>query len=375
MKTKTMKIMSILLAMIMLVTMFGAFAITASAATYSGMTNEVITELSESDIEALKSDIAKLEAEIDNLKKQLADNSTLSELQLMQIAVSHIRSEVDALEAASDDYKDADTTLKQELTEAIAEAKQTVIDADKTLVDAAKTELQEAIDKKADTETVNAAIENLQTAIDALEEVKDNYVTADTALKQELTEAIATAKQETIAATKTLVDAAKTELQEAIDKKADTETVNAAIANLQTAIDTVDAVSGALESTKTELELAIKNGDTELGEKITALNAALNNAISAYQDADTALKSELLTKIDEADATLEAAIKAVQKNLDDAKAELNKAITDGDTELDSEIAQLNTTLIIVAIAAGVGVCGNIALLAWIIIDKHKKTIV
>ncbi len=64
-------------------------------------------------------------------------------------------------------------------------ANDTIVNALKA-VEEAQTKLDEAIKTKADAETVNAAIKELQDAIDALEEVKDNYVAADSALKQEL---------------------------------------------------------------------------------------------------------------------------------------------------------------------------------------------
>jgi hypothetical protein len=76
------------------------------------------------------------------------------------------------------------------------------VNAAKDLVDAAKAELQNAIDSKADTATVNSAIANLQNSITVLENAKDNYIAADAALKAELEEKIAKAKQEAIDAAK-----------------------------------------------------------------------------------------------------------------------------------------------------------------------------
>lgn len=64
-------------------------------------------------------------------------------------------------------------------------------------------------------------------------------------------------------------------------------------------------------------------------------------------------------KINEADRELRKALDELQKNLTDTKE-----------ELDGRIENLNTAVIIVAVVAALGVCGNVALLVWIL--KRKR---
>ena len=143
-------------------------------------------------LEALEEVRAKLQAAIDTKADADEVNDALEELQKA----------IDALEEAKDDYAAADATLKAELEAAIEIAKSDAISAAQILVDNAKAELQNAIDTKADEATVNAAIANLQNAISKLESAKDNYVSADAALKAELEAAIEEAKKEAIEASK-----------------------------------------------------------------------------------------------------------------------------------------------------------------------------
>ena len=137
--------------------------------------------------------VAALNAEIANK----ADTATLNQ------KVTDLIAAIAAAEDAAKTYADGkDTALQTQLTAAIATAKGEAITAAENLVNTAKAELQTAIDNKADTAAVNAAIANLQNAITALENAKDNYIAADAALKAELEDAIAKAKQEAIDAAK-----------------------------------------------------------------------------------------------------------------------------------------------------------------------------
>ena len=101
-------------------------------------------------------------------------------------------------------------------------------------------ELSSAIDSKADTETVDAKLAELEAAISNAESVAKSYSdTQDNALKTELEAAIASAK---------------TELTEAISKKADAETVNAKITELETKIDTLNTELDGSKKRADELE-------------------------------------------------------------------------------------------------------------------------
>ena len=105
-----------------------------------------------------------------------------------------------ALNNATAALEAADMADKAELESKIANARSEAIAAATLLVNNAKSDLQDKIDAKADAQSVNAAIEELQSAINTLEEVKNNFVSADAALKVELEEAIAKAKEEAIEA-------------------------------------------------------------------------------------------------------------------------------------------------------------------------------
>ena len=144
--------------------------------------------------------ISAAETLVNNAKAELtaainnkADTATLN------AKISELNTAIATAEATAKAYTDGAAAA---LTTAIATAKSEAISAAETLVNNAKSELQSAIDTKADAATVNAAIANLQNAITALENAKDNYVSADAALKAELEAAIAKAKQEAIDAAK-----------------------------------------------------------------------------------------------------------------------------------------------------------------------------
>lgn len=161
----------------------------------------------------------KLETAIAEAKKEAVDaaedlvNSAKLELQeainkkadttTLNAKVEELNEAIATAESVAKTYADSqDKALKQALEDAITTAKSDAISAAQVLVDSAKAELQNAIATKADEETVNAAIANLQNAINKLENVKDNYVSADASLKAELEEAIEEAKKEAIEASK-----------------------------------------------------------------------------------------------------------------------------------------------------------------------------
>ena len=144
--------------------------------------------------------ISAAETLVNNAKAELtaainnkADTATLN------AKINELNTAIATAEATAKAYTD---NAAATLTTAIATAKSEAISAAETLVNNAKSELQSAIDTKADAATVNAAIANLQNAITALQNAKDNYIAADAALKAELEEKIAKAKQEAIDAAK-----------------------------------------------------------------------------------------------------------------------------------------------------------------------------
>jgi len=86
----------------------------------------------------------------------------------------------------------------EELNLAIATAKQQAIDSATTLVNNAKTELNAVIALKADSATVTAKFTEVQSAIAILQGLSDDYLSADTELKEELTTLISNTKAEII---------------------------------------------------------------------------------------------------------------------------------------------------------------------------------
>ena len=304
---------------------------------------------------------------VDNAKVELqAVIDTKADAAAVNDALASLRDAISVLEAAKDNYVAADAALKAELEAAIAAAEAAAVDAATTLVNNAKAELQAVIDTKANAATVNDALASLRDAISVLETAKDNYVAADAALKAELEAAIAAAEAAAVDSATALVNNAKTELQAAIDTKADAATVNDAIANLQSAIDalesvknnyiiadtalkielealitrtqreTIDAATTLVNNAKAEFQAAIdaKADAATVNDALAALRdavAALEAAKDNYVAADAALKAELEAAIAAAET---AAVDAATTLVNNAKAELQAAI---DTKADAAI--------------------------------------
>ena len=144
--------------------------------------------------------ISAAETLVNNAKAELtAAINNKADIATLNAKINELNTAIATAEATAKAYTDGAAAA---LTTAIATAKSEAISAAETLVNNAKSELQSAIDTKADAATVNAAIANLQNAITALENAKNNYVSADAALKAELEAAITKAKQEAIDAAK-----------------------------------------------------------------------------------------------------------------------------------------------------------------------------
>ena len=251
---------------------------------YVGADDALRTDLEGKIATAKGEAISAAETLVNNAKTELQSKiDAKADAATTTVAIQNLQAAVAALEAVKDDYATADAALKTELEGKIGAAQTAAISAAETLVNNAKTELQTKIDAKADAATTTAAIQNLQAAVAALEAVKDDYATADAALKTELEGKISAAQTAAISAAETLVNNAKAELQTKIDAKADAATVNAAIANLQNAI------------------------------------TALQNAKDNYIAADAALKAELEEKI----------AKAKQEAIDAAKGHIPYIGTNG----------------------------------------------
>ncbi len=253
--------------------------------------------------------IEALEAALKTLEKVTADDA-----KALEDAVAALNQALSDAKALADD---ADAALNEKIIEAQKSLEAKISDVQSKLNKAIK-ELKAADASNAD--ELKKAIKSIEEAMAAAESARG---AADSALESKLTEA-----------------------QSELTRK---------IAEVQANLDTA----------KNELNKALESGDTALGDKIKALNDALEAAKAASDASDVALKTELTTKIDESDAAIYALIEKLQKELQESNAELNTAIEEGDGEL-------NTQFIISTSVAGVGVAGNIALLAWILISKKKK---
>ena len=294
-----------------------------------------------SNIAAAEARIAVLEGKVTDLETATANlQNAVTALQAavagkadtatVNAAIAELQTAINGLETAKNNYVGADDALRTELEGKIATAKGEAISAAETLVNNAKNELQSKIDAKADAATTTAAIQNLQAAVAALEAVKDDYVTADAALKTELEGKISAAQTAAISAAETLVNNARAELTAAINNKVDTATLNAKINELNTAIATAEATAKAYtDGAAAALTTAIA---TAKSEAISAAETLVNNAKSELQSAiDT--KADAAT-VNAAIANLQNAITALENAKDNyvsadaaLKAELEAAIT------------------------------------------------
>ena len=298
---------------------------------YVGADDALRTELEGKIATAKGEAISAAETLVNNAKNELQSKiDAKADAATTTAAIQNLQAAVAALEAVKDDYVTADAALKTELEGKISAAQTAAISAAETLVNNAKAELQTKIDAKADAATTTAAIQNLQAAVAALEAVKDDYVTADAALKTELEGKISAAQTAAISAAETLVNNARAELTAAINNKVDTATLNAKINELNTAIATAEATAKAYtDGAAAALTTAIA---TAKSEAISAAETLVNNAKSELQSAiDT--KADAAT-VNAAIANLQNAITALENAKDNyvsadaaLKAELEAAIT------------------------------------------------
>ncbi|MBO5316586.1 MAG: leucine-rich repeat protein [Clostridia bacterium] len=340
-------------------------------------------------------------SDLQNAINAKADTATLN------TKVEELKDAIETAETVAKTYADTkDTALKQTLEAAILTAKNEAISSAQTLVNNAKTELQTAINAKADTATLNTKVEELKDAIETAETVAKTYAdTKDTALKQTLEEAILTAKNEAISSAQTLVNNAKTELQTAINAKADTATLNAKVDELNEAIENIEyvannyadtkdtalkqtleeailtakneAISSAqtlVEYAKSQLQKAIntKADATTLNAKVEELSGAIKTAetlAKAYADTQNAeLKVKLESAIESSQNTLRAGIDALSSELTNVK----QALETKASELEAKDNTLQTVIIVVSVVSGVTFCGCGTLSVFYIIDKKKK---
>ena len=343
----------------------------AATTNYTGDSKTIELEVGMADFTA---EIDGLEDEINTLKALLvdkADSATVTQ------QLNEILGKVEALEQVKDDYKGADESLKQELTQAIATAKQEAIDAvqanlDQAVIDLNKTisdgddeldkritdevkALSEAIDlaekaakqanddlqvllegKLADAEKVlNEAIDAVQENLDqAVVDLNKTISDGDDELDKRITDEVK-ALSEAIDLAEEVAKQANDDLQALLEGK---------LADAEKALnEAIDAVQANLDQAVVDLNKTISNGDDELDERITDEVATLNGTIELAKSiaalANDDLKARLENKINAADKALQNAIDAVQANLDKAVEDLSKLIASGDEALAADLAE------------------------------------
>ncbi len=295
-------------------------------ANYKGGSKTITLDVGMPDVTG---EIADLEEKINALNELIKDKADTS---VVEQKMNEISAKIEALEQVKDAYVDADAALKVELEDAIADAKNEAMTAANTALEKAKDELKgliESGDAKNATELADA-VQNLNDAIALAQQTAEKFATdADAALKVELEARITSAEL--------LIDSVRSRVSKA----------EKAIKNLNEAIDKLESVDKA-------------NAEA-LAEAIESLNKAIDEAKKIAADSDKDISKELTDKINAADNALREALNELQQNLNDTKK-----------ELDGKIEKLNTAVIVVAVIAVLGVCGNVAILVWII--KRKRVV-
>ena len=186
-----------------------------------------------------------------------------------------------------------------------------------------------------------AAIKALEEQITALEESHGADVSGLRQLLAELQEAVAKLDENGYATDAELAEA-KQELLDAVT----------ALAQRVTTLETTYATIEALNTAKQQLLDAINANETDIEEKVAALNQALEDAKAAleqaYKAADDALKATLEQQISDAETELNAAIEKVKTDLQAALAAaveaLEKADKDNAEALAAAIENLNKAI-------------------------------
>ena len=224
-------------------------------------------------------------------------------------------------------------------------------------LDAAESEIERLEEEKATrvelTQARRELTENYLAAIDEAKAELNAAIAAGDADLADKIEKLNTALNDAIKAYKDADAALKAELQGEFNGK-----IDAAKTSLETAIA---AVQTNLDTAKSALEAA----DGALDKKIGDLETALKAADAALAAADETNKTELKAAIESAKTDLQ---KAIKDGDDKAAADLAAAVE----ALKAEIAQAEkdarTLPLILAIVA---IVGDVALLAWIVVLKRK----
>ena len=218
---------------------------------------------------AKKADATALANAITDYDKKISDiNGLITAIQ----GVNTTQGE--AIEQLQTDLAAAKTDLEGKITAAAAKANEDLATA--------KDDLNAAIAKKANADDVKAKLAALQTALDNAN-ATIGVLQGNRATKSELESSVSQAKTEVGKAASDALAAAKSELNAAIDAKADADVVNEKIAVLSHAVENAQAISDAStdkkdEAVKLELQSGIKNAKDALQAAIDALAARVDKA-------------------------------------------------------------------------------------------------
>ena len=341
---------------------------------YIGADDDLRTEL-EGKIETAKSEaITAANTALTTAKNELSQAIALkADTATVNAKVDALNTAIANAESVAKEYADTqDAALKAEMQTAIANAKSEAIGAAQLLVDNAKAELQTAIDTKADTTTVNAAIAKLQNAITALEATKDNYASADAALKLELEAAIERAKQEAIEASKGYIPYIGTN-------------GNWWIGNTDTGVDAngIKGDTGATGNGIASITTSKENGITTVTIKFTDPNMA--DVVFTIEDGADGAKGDTGAQGEKGDKGNTGAdgvgIAKIEKTFSDGNVDTYTItltngttytfiVTNGTNGTDGKDG--NGGAIIIATAVGfTALISNIALIAWVLIKKKR----
>ena len=218
---------------------------------------------------AKKADATALASAITDYDKKISDiNGLITAIQ----GVNTTQDE--AIKQLQTDLAAAKTDLEGKITAAAAKANEDLTKA--------KDDLNAAIAKKANADDVKAKLAALQTALDNAN-ATIGVLQGNRATKSELESSVSQAKTEVGKAASDALAAAKSELNAAIDAKADADVVNEKIAVLSHAVENAQAISDAStdkkdEAVKLELQSGIKNAKDALQAAIDALAARVDKA-------------------------------------------------------------------------------------------------
>ena len=254
--------------------------------------------------------------EIKTLQEQMAGKASSTDLDALEKTVEGINTKIGTLEGQ---FNDAIANLdKTYATDVQLDAAVATVNESIKKINGDITKINDALDGKADQtalETVEKAVNDLTTTVNGIssrlataeENIKGNAakileVAGDLdQAKQNLTEAIAKAKDEAIAEAQAKVDAAKAELTDAIAKAKDEAIaeaqakVDAANAELTKAIAKAkdEAIAAAAEAAQAKVEAAVgiingeisKINDTisKLAERMAAVEVNVKNLIRSIQ--------------------------------------------------------------------------------------------